>query len=643
MHNVIIENKTEKYEYNYNGIDGLRIDKTKSMFIPDLGTTKNVIVVGKIQSGKTSYIMNLINETLNNNKVPILIASDRLGVLDQYKTRFSKELTKLLKEVDSSTNINNDYKKPIVYVSILSLVRLKKIKEIILYGGIYSKKEFVLIIDEGDLSIKNISSTLEKIQRKMDNYGIFLKRIFITATPFAVSNSEAISSDIEKYIIIPPYIEGFVYRDYKDMDIRYTKNIKKISSDDIDMVKIAAFFKKEMVDTKISKTQPNIGLLKIFHNNDDKHTFAKKLNKQIKNLNIIVYTGKGSVLYVNKSEKVIEKPGSCIAQSIQKLKNENNTKPILIISYNMASRSQTFKSIDHQWILTHFFIDLPNNSSIEQTLQALRCNGQYKSSDPLVKVYVSTKTNDRIMKLLYNNDIYIKACNDKHADDNTINMRDCLKDINFLKVHNFKMCSRKGIDDTKVVKSSHGICKNYNDAVTTAKIFVTKNNCTEYEYVTDKNLVMKCNLIVKEISKHNKYDKNNNKNIYTRLKILFESDNKNFEGLAAKQQNLLREIIINYVNKNGNNIDSCQIGYYEERTKTLNKINHLKPQEYKTRTVCELMNNGDVNIMIYKKKYYNHPEKYYNKVLIWCNTNGDYHLCVNKENPEYTYISLENI
>lgn len=643
MNSLIIEKKTEKYEYNYNGINGLRIDKTKSTFIPDLGTTKNVIIVGKVQSGKTAYIINLINETLNNHKVPILIASDRLGVLDQYKTRFSKELSKLLKEVDSSTNINYNYKKSIVYISILSLVRLKKIKEIIYHGGMNFKKEFVLIVDEGDLSVKNISSALEKIQRKMDNFGIFLKRIFITATPFAVSNSKAISSDIEEYIIIPPYKENFVYRDYTNMDIKYTKNIKKISSDELDIKKIASFFKKEIIDTKLSDTQPNIGLLKIFHNNNDKHAFAKKLNKHLKNLNIIVYTGKGSVLYVNKTEKIIEKQGYCIAQSIQKLKNENNTKPILIISYNMASRSQTFKSIDHQWILTHFFIDLPNNSSIEQTLQALRCNGQYKLNDPLIKVYVSRKTDDRIMKLLYNNDVYINACNNKHAENNNINMRDCLRDVNFLKVQNFKMCSRKGIDDTKVVKSSHGICRNYNDAINTAKILIEKNNCSAYEYITDIDLIMPCHLIVAEISKHNKYNPNDSENIYTKLKNLFESNHKSFKGLSAKQQNLLRKIITNYVKEFKNTDNSCQIGYYEERTKTLNKINHLKHDEYKAQIVCELRNNGDASIMIYKKNYYKHPEKFNNKVLIWRNTNGDYHLYVNKENPKYTYISLKNI
>jgi hypothetical protein len=609
----------------------------------DLGTTKNVVVVGKVQSGKTEYIINLIKETLNNNKVPILIASDRLGVLDQYKTRFSIELTKLLINIDSVTNFKNNYENPVVYVSILSIVRLKKIKEIIYYGGINHHKEFILIIDEGDLSIKNISCMLEKIQRKMDNCGVFLKRVFITATPFSITNSIAISSNIEKYIIIPPYRKGFIYRDYTHMDIIYTKNIKKIStSDNLNIIKIASYIKKELIDVKISNQQPNIGLMKIFHNNNDKHEFAKKLNKHIKNLNIIVYTGKGSILYVNKKSIAIGKQGLCIAQTIQKLKNEKNNKPILIISYNMASRSQTFKSIDHEWILTHFFIDLPNNSSTEQTIQALRCNGQYKVSDPLIKVYVSKKTHDRIMKLMYNNDLYIDECYKMHHIDNS-NIRDCIKDINFIKVSNFKMCGRKGIDDTKVIKSNgNGVTKNYNDAINLAKILVKENDCLTYENVTENYLIIPKETIINTICQYKKYDPNDNENIYTKLKNIIE-ESKTFKGLTSKQQNFLRKIIIDHV-KDFKNIDkSCQIGYYHERSKNLNKINHLKHDEYKSQTVCELLSNGDISTMIYKKNYYKYPEKYENKVLIWRNTNGNYHLCVNKPKANYTYISLNHV
>jgi len=603
----------------------------------ELGTTKNVVVVGKVQSGKTEYIINLLNDTINNNKIPILIASDRLGVLDQYKTRFSEKLLKMLTIINTSFNVQNQsFNENVLYGSILSIARLKKIKELIFHGGVNFKKQFVLIIDEGDLSIKNVTCMLEKLQRKMDNFGIFLKRIFITATPFSVTNSKSLSYDIEKYIIIPPYKEGFVYRDYMNMDIIYTKYVKKIAtSDNLNMNKISQFIKIHLIDNQVSK-QPNIGLMKIFHNNKDKHLFAEKLNQCIKNLNIIVYTGKGSILYYNKKVKILEKQGSCIAQTLQKLKNEQNTKPILIISYNMASRSQTFKSIDHEWILTHFFIDLPNNSSTEQTIQALRCNGQYNVNDPLIKIYVSKSTHDRITKLMINNDIYINQC----YKNQTNNMRDCIYHVNFIKVKHFKMCSRKGLDDTKIIKSNgDAVCKNYQEAVIMAKFLVKENNCDNYINITDHFLTIHCEEMIKYISESKKYDINNQDNIYTKLKIIFEND-KNFKGLTTIQQNFLRKLILKHLD---NKYNSCQIGYYHERTKMLNKINHRKPVEYQSQVICELLQNGNVSVVIYVNQYYKYPEKYDNKVLIWRNTNGNYHLCVNKDKPKHTYISLKHV
>lgn len=645
---IVIDRKTETtHDYKHNGIEGMKIDKTISTFYPDLGTTKNAVAVGKVQSGKTQYIINLITKTLNDNKIPILIASDRLSVLDQYKTRFKDKITNMLINIDSSIDVKKEnFKNETVYISILSIERLTKIKELIYHGGINYRKEFVLIIDEGDLSIKDIACRLEKLQRKMDKCNVFLKRIFITATPFSVTNSIAISENIEEYIVISPERKGFIYRDYLNMKIKYTNKIKRISSlndpDENDIKNFVEFLDNSMGD-RLSKTQPNIGLLKIFHNNNDKHEFAKKLNRYIKNLNIIVYTGKGSVLYFNKEEKYMEKQGSCIAQTIQKLKDEDNKYPILIISYNMASRSQTFKSVDHKWMLTHFFIDLPNTSSVEQTIQALRCNGQYKNTDPLVNIYVSKETDDRIKKLLYNNNLLIKTCDSSHKNNKNVNMRESISDINFVKVPNFRMSNRKGVDDTKIIQSiGDGLCKNYEDAKKMAKILANKNDCLSKPVnVTKKHFVITCKEIVKRIKKNKNYNRHDKENIYTQLKNNFDNE-KSFNELNCKQQNLLRKIILEKSKQEYPNlqIKRCQIGYYSERTKILNNINHLKHKQFQAEIISEIMINGDINAVIYRKNYYTNPENFNNRVLIWRDTNNSYHLCVNKENPSYSFVTL---
>ena len=600
---------------------------------PNLETTKNTIVVGGVQVGKSQYIIDLITKILKSDKVPILIASDRLSVLDQYITRMSKRMIRKLKVINTNMDVTVLDK---IYVAILSVERLKKIKELIYY---WKDKQFVMIIDEGDLSIKDKSCALEKLQRKMDQCGIFLKRIFITATPFGVINSKAISTNIEEFIVLSSYKEGFVYRDYSDMIIHHTDQISDMTLDKKGIRNLSTFLKEAMMD-KIN--QPNIGLLKIFHKNNNKHVLAKKLTLFMKKFNIIVYTGKGSTLYINGKVTTIGKQGSCIAQTIQYLKDFHRPYPILIISYNMASRSQTFKSTDHQWKLTHFFIDVPDTFSVEQTIQALRCNGQYDEKDSLVKVFVSKESHERITNLLYDNQLYINTCKTLF-DDKINNMRDCIHDIHFVKVDHFKMSNRRGVDDTKVMQFDDGLCKNYQDAVDMAKILVDKNNCESYIDVTDQHFIISNGIILNTIQKYKYYDVTDQENIFTQLYNQFNHPTS-FKGLTTKQQNLLRSIVLTVCEGKYNTIygKSCQIGYYAERTKMLNQIHHKKHKQFKSRIVSEILSNGDISVMIYNEQYYIHPEQYDNKVLIWRDTQSLYHLCVNKPNATYSFISLQH-
>ena len=100
-----------------------------------LNTTKNSIVVGSPQSGKTRYVMDIIPEILRRGEIPILVASDKKNVLDQYRTRFSNEMNSIVRELNSKTvvpfeNLNHQ----VIYTAILSSMRLTKIQELIYYG-----------------------------------------------------------------------------------------------------------------------------------------------------------------------------------------------------------------------------------------------------------------------------------------------------------------------------------------------------------------------------------------------------------------------------------------------------------------------------------------------------------------------------
>ena len=604
-----------------------------------LNTTKNSIVVGSIQSGKTRYIMELIPTILQRGEIPILVASDKKNVLDQYRTRFSSDMISIIKELNSETvvpfeNLNTQ----VLYTAILSSMRLKKIQELIYHGITYYRKRFVLIIDEADMSVKELYSPLEMMQRQMDGLGQYLKRIHITATPFAILNSKAISQSIEEFAIIPSnYYQDLEYRDYFSMEKISTHLIDTIAekteedlTDEI-VSNFAAFLGDEM-SKRMSSNQPNIGLLKLFHENFKKHSLAQRLSVHLQYLGILVYTGKGCVFYYNSQVLNVWKNGSCISRVLQKIKDDGTSCPLLIISYNMAGRAETFKSEDREWNLTHFLISLPEKSSVEQTVQAMRCNGQYKPSDPIIKVYASNKSHDRLEKLITNNDAYIQRLGEIFNHYKQIDTRTCLDQVTLLKVPHFKFSSRKGVDDSSVIKfNDDGFSKTLEHAVTLADYLVTKNNCTEYKYVTQGHFYISREEILLMID-----------NIDI-TRTFGSPGSEAFKGLPAQAQSSLRQFVRNKCEQNNLRTHKCQVGYYEQRSKELNKLHHTKSKQFKAQAIAEILPSGDISVVVYNEDYYNNPDNYVNKVLIWLDTKQIYHLHVNKANADYKFMFLTHV
>jgi KaiC/GvpD/RAD55 family RecA-like ATPase len=595
------------------------LNSHQQMFFPTewLNTTKNSIVVGAPQSGKTHYVMNIIPEILRRGEIPILIASDKKNVLDQYRTRFSSDMNAIVRELSSDTfvpfeNLNSQ----IIYISILSSMRLKKIQELI-YHGIYNyRKRFVLIIDEADMSIKDLLSPLEIIQRQMDNLGPYLKRIYITATPFAVLNSKAISQHIEEFTMLPlDYYQDLEYRDYFNMEKISTVLIDKIEEEltEENIANFATYLGNEM-SQRLSHVQPNIGLLKLFHDNFKKHDLAQKLSTHLQHFGILVYTGKGCVFYYNSQVISVWKNGSCISRILQKIKNDGTSCPFLIISYNMAGRAETFKSEDREWNLTHFLISIPKKSSVEQTVQSMRCNGQYKPSDSIIKVYASERTHDRINKMITNNNAYVERLGEIFKHYKQIDTRTCLNQITLLKIPYFKFSTRKGVDDIKVIKSNDdGCCKTLEHAITLANYLTSKNNCIGYKYVTKQHINISREEILLNIKDPD---------------ISYAFNNFEFKGLLNQAKTLLRQYI-----KDKCQIYKCQIAYCEQRSRELNKLHKAKGQG-----IAEILANGNISVVVYKDDCYN----YENKVIIWLDTKGIYHLHVNKPNADYKLMSLSN-
>jgi hypothetical protein len=636
---VLYENK-QSVPFIWNGQLGDLVDERRLTFFPKewLDTTKNTIVVGGVQSGKTACIIDLISRILQRGDVPILVASDKKSVLDQYKTRFSNDMIARIKELNSKTNVQvENLNQSIIYTAILSPMRLKKIQELIGYGICNYRKKFVLIIDEGDMSIKDCDCQLEIMQRQMDNLGPYLKRIYITATPFAVLNSKAISPCIEEFTTIPSNYyssHNLQYRDYFDMYKYSTDLIDTIAHTKEDelteeiICNFANFLQNEL-SIKVSPNQPNIGLLKLFHENSKKHTLALKLSSYFQNLAILVYTGEGCTCYYNSQIINVWKNGICISRILQEVKDHNSSCPFLIISYNMAGRAETFKAKDHSWTLTHFFISLPEKSAVDQTVQAMRCNGQYKLSDPIIKVYASQKSHNRLEKLIINNNEYVKRLGENFNHNGWINTRECIEEVTFLKVSHFKFSLRKGVDDVKIKNSDDdGSSYDLDFCKQQANYLVNKNNCSGYEIVTHDQFY---------ITKQQVLDNIKDPDIAQAFK---NPGPDAFKFKTVNPQNLLRILIQNKCEEIYSSINGCQIGYYTERSKVLNKLHHTKSEQFKAQAIAEILLNGDICVVVYKEDYYRNPHNYINKVLIWSDTQEKYHLHVNKPDAKYKLMFL---
>jgi hypothetical protein len=637
MTSIVLYENIQSQPYIYNNNLGNLVDERRLTFFPGqwLETTKNTVVVGGVQSGKTAYIINLVDTILQKGQIPIVVASNEKNILDQYKTRCSNEMNTITKEIKSKLDVRlENLHRPVIYTAILSPMRLKTIQELILHGISYYRKKFILIVDEGDLSIKDIDCTLEQIQRQMDQLGPYLKRIYITATPFAVLNSKAISPNIEEFTTIPSnYYPNLEYRNYYNMIHRFTDHIDQIASlkeEDLteDMVRnFSSFLEMSMYD-KVSVYQPNIGLFKVFRENSPKHILAINLSRYLPCFYILTYTGEGCTLYSNSQKKGLWKNGLCIARILQELKNDNVICPILIISYNMAGRAQTFKSEDRAWVLTHFFIHLPEKSSVEQTVQAMRCNGQYKPSDPISRIYTSKQSHDRLDKLITNNEIYIKDLGDLFRQNGKID-KTFINRVPLLKIPSFKFSTRTGVDDTSIIKSNDdGNCITPKDCEIMVNYLVSKNNCIGWCCVTYGPLCISRQEILRKVEFVDR-------DLFIRFS---NSGSEAFKGLSGQSQQLLR----NWIREKCQiQTDGCQIGYYAERSKELNKLHHLKTsKQFKARVIAEILSNGDISVIVYDTNYYHYPERYSNMVLVWLDTKGVYHLHVNKPDANYKLMFL---
>jgi len=614
---------------------------------PFEGKCIDTIAVAPTQSGKTQYIIDSVKGVLSRNLIPIVIASENIAVADQFVTRSQGQFVNDPFVITTTTPIDAILRPTQVFVTILHLGRMKKVLEMI-QEGVRHGKGFVIYYDEADTAVKDESRCIEKIQKQINTeYGNFIVNVNITATAFAVYNSKWRNE--RKAIIEQLDInkEGFVYRDYFNCFHATTDIFAEIAetskNEEFSCVNFGDYLYRQLsmpVDER-ANPQPNICLLKIFHDNYRKYKFAETLSVYIPNFYFVVYTGEGCFLYRNGQLSESWKAGICIGNIIQNMKNSSTTCPIVIISDRLAARSQTFKSADHEWVLTHMFMNIREKASVESIVQSLRFTGQYKVDQPICRVYRSDTTHNRIWKALYNNLILNEGITNQVFQN--LSHRERITNIPFYNDGEIqKFSNRKGVDDTRVIQTKDDFIIEYEqDAVNNSALLAGLNNCNGIVWVTERLPDLPRNLYIDLLERcGNESDKD---------QYLTGEPYKNLSGgFQSKLRKTIKEHFPDHVKRDLRQLDilkpgnpalkdngECQIAYVETRREQLDKIHHEKHKDYKAFVLVSLDPNdkGKISPIAYKLDYILNPSAYYNKVLCRHGLDGKVHLKVYKDGP----------
>ena len=245
-----------------SGMDEKSIQKVQAkarLIISRLGKTpsgKKGLLVGKVQSGKTSTFSACISEAFNNNYDIAIVLSGRDNVLnkqtfDRLKATFTKsdfstgvnvyQIKEIIASKDNKTFIDELHKsiinrKKTIFVSLKNQ-QIEKLIEL-LSVPIFKKIKFLVVDDEGDLASFNTSDekssesyTYSAIKRMITQFAENVTFISVTATPQAhilLSQHDAIKPD---YIFtIDP---GEAYMGLNDFFGRdYDKYIIEVSNDE---------------------------------------------------------------------------------------------------------------------------------------------------------------------------------------------------------------------------------------------------------------------------------------------------------------------------------------------------------------------------------------------------------------------------
>jgi len=477
-----------------------------------------------------------------------------------------------------------------------------------------------IIYDEADLSVGTGDKGKEKIFRTLTgHHGNKIRIIYITATPFAIENCyQRTETRRITSIMVPENIyesKGCEYRGFRHQsnEFVYTDCIRKLrqswTKNDRQGIHEAledmSNHLRILQENPKTINQPNIVLINVYAKNEPKLYLADELLKIFGNtFHIVINIGDG--LIISHIDNTPGSDGNIVRQNIknttisahlQTLKDHGQMKPIIIIATKKASRAQRYKSTDHQWKLTHYFLDFCEKIHVESLVQVLRGNGQYRPEAPNLTYYMTETLKDLIEKSIYTKgqlslgiEMYPKQ-----------RPRDLITKIPIVSLP-IKM-TRPGLDDTKSnvdLKSHHGEFYRQEDAEEAINYINRRFNLNYpvHPIMTDLHFIPRSDFLIGESN-----------NLTALLNILRNPSNSDepFHNIPTSLQSTLRQFIIQYSLNNGwlTNLENptCQICYSSNRYKQLNKFEGNKSPNFKADIICIHPSlKGNIPVVVYRNR-----------------------------------------
>jgi hypothetical protein len=375
--------------------------------------SKYTLIKGEIQSGKSTYIRNIIISNFLQNYTSILILMNQNSQKEQFIDSMNEFIINKFNidiltgeriKVDKNESLYKECLEPInnkpkLIILIANPIQLKKFNELL---NKINNFKYILLIDEIDsiqnININNLYYELRNtINNAVTTYGF-------TATTFDVFfNEEELKSsrlfiipNSDKYVGIDSI--SFQNLEYEVKSIsKYEKQIDidpnifdvydKLSNEKPIYIKNLDMYHPISILHKTSRyTKHHLELFNYFKN----HYIFKEI------WSIIIFNGKGIKLYSpllkNKDELILLNETSKNKNNVFIFKSNNirivyktlqelGSTHILTISGDLADRGINFVSDDYKIKLTHIYYVPSKMSTITNMIQSMRICGIYKYED----------------------------------------------------------------------------------------------------------------------------------------------------------------------------------------------------------------------------------------------------------------------